>query len=114
MDAQASSFYGHVTLGLRIHFSLFKSTQCFQNMFFYLFLHLSMSILGVRENFNSIHPSGAYTSFFQKLVMISEFFFKEKLEFISSQKHVGFLARQLNIFFSFLFHWITCFVGYAS
>jgi len=80
--------------------SLFKSTQCFQNMFFYQFMHSSESISGVRENFHNIHPSGVYTFFsFQKLVMISESFFKEKLEVISLQKHVGFSARQ----FIFLF-----------
>jgi len=45
-------------------FPLFKSTQCFQNMFFYQFMHSSESILGVRENFYSIHPSGAYTFLF--------------------------------------------------
>ena len=54
-------------------FSLFKSTQCLQNMLIYQFMHSSESILGVRENFHSIHPSGVYT-FFQKLVMISKFF----------------------------------------
>jgi len=59
-------------------FFLFKSTQCFQNMFFYQFMHSSKSILGVRENFRSIQPSGAYTFFFQKLVMISESFFQRK------------------------------------
>ena len=46
-------------------FFLFKSTQCFQNMFFYQFVHSSESILGVRENFHSIHPSGVYTHFFK-------------------------------------------------
>ena len=70
--------------------------------------------LGVRENF-SIHPSGVYTFFFQKLVMISEFFFKEKLEVISFQKHVGFLARQLIIiiffFFSFSFLEVFCYLN---
>jgi len=65
-------------------------------MFFYHFMHSSESILGVRENF-------------QKLDMISEFFFKEKLEVISLQKHVGFSARQLiflflSFFFFFLFY----------
>ena len=49
--------------------------------------------------FHSIHPSGVHT-FFQKLAMISEFFFKEKLEVISFQKHVGFSARQLIFLFS--------------
>ena len=73
-DTQVSNFYGHVMLGLRIHFLYFKSTQCFQNMFFYQFVHSSESILGVRENFHSIHPSGVYTFFLKKLVMISKFF----------------------------------------
>ena len=56
--------------------------------------------------FHSIHPSGVYTFFFQKLAMISEFFFKEKLEVISFQKHVGFSARQL--IFSFSTFFLTC------
>ena len=74
-------------------------------MFFYQFVHSSESILGVWENLHSIHPSGVYT-FFQKLVMISESFFNEKLEVISFQKHVGFSARQL--IFLFLFFFIIC------
>ena len=47
---------------------------------------------------------------FQKLVMISEFFFKEKLEVISFQKHVGFSARQLIFLFSlfFFFFFFIC------
>jgi len=47
-------------------------------MFFYIFMHSSESILGVRKNFHSIYPSNVYTHFFiffQKLAMISEFFF---------------------------------------
>ena len=84
-------------------FSLFKSTQCFQNMFFYQFMHSSESILGVRENFHSIHPLGAYTFFSPKTgVMISESFFKEKLEVISFQKCAGFSAERY-IFCSCLF-----------
>ena len=59
-------------------FFLFKLTQCFQNMLLYQFMHSSESILGVRENFHSIHPLGAYTFFFQKLVMISESLFSKK------------------------------------
>jgi len=47
-------------------------------MFFYQFMHSSESILGVQENFHSIHPSGAYTFFFLKLVMISESFLQRK------------------------------------
>ena len=46
--------------------SLFQSTKCFQNMFFYQFMHSSESILGVRKNFHSIYPSNVYTHFFSK------------------------------------------------
>ena len=35
---------GHVTLRLRIHFSYLQSTQCFQNMLFYQFMHTSEPI----------------------------------------------------------------------
>jgi len=59
-------------------FPLFKSTQCFQNTFFYQFVHSFESILGIRENFHSIHPSGVYT-FFQKLVIINDFIFQRKV-----------------------------------
>ena len=83
VDTQASCFYGHVTLGLRIYFPYFKSTRYFQNIFFYQFMHSSESILGVRENFHCIHPSGAYTFFFKILVfwMASSFPFKSMLAF---------------------------------
>jgi len=91
-------------------FSLFYSTQCFQNMFFYQFMHSSESILGVRENFHSIHPSGVYTFFFKNWLWSVKFFFKEKLEVISFQKHIGFLARPLIIiFFLFFFFFFSSF-----
>ena len=80
-------------------FSLFKSTQCFQNMFFYQFMHSSESILGVRENFSAFTLQ-VYTHFFsfQKLVMIIGFF-KEKLEVISFQKHVGFFSQTIYYYY---------------
>jgi len=72
-------------------------------MFFYQFMHSSESILGIRENFHNIHPSGVYTFFSPKTgVMISESFFKEKLEVISFQKRTGFSAERY-IFCSCLF-----------
>ena len=37
---------GHVTLRLRIQFSYLKSTQCFQKMLFYQFMHSSESVSG--------------------------------------------------------------------
>ena len=73
VDTRVSNFIGHVMLGLRIHFLYFKSTQCFQNMIFYQFVHLSESILGLRKIFTAFTLQ-VYTHFFQKLVMISKFF----------------------------------------
>ena len=86
-------------------FSLFKSTQCFQNMLFYQFMPSSESTLGVQENFHSIHPSEAYTHiFFQNnLVFWMPNLFKEKLEFTSLQKNVGFLVNQIYLFYFIIF-----------
>ena len=75
-------------------FFLFKSTQCFQNMLFYQFMPLSVSILGIRENFHSIHPSGVETFFSKILVFWLVTLSKEKLESISFRKHVGFIVNQ--------------------
>ena len=84
--------------------SIFKSTQYFQNMFIYQFVHSSESILGVRENFHSIHPSGVYT-FFQKLVMISKIFQRKVGNYLFSQA-CCFLARQPLLFFIFYYLFI--------
>ena len=65
------------------------------------------------------HKNLLYT-FFQKLVMISEIFFKEKLEVISFQKHVGFSSRQLFsfplffIFLSFVYFFFFIYVDIYS
>ena len=76
-------------------FSLFKLTQCFQNMLLYQFMHSFESLLGVWENFHSIHPSGVLHTFsFRNWLWSVNFFSKEKLEVISSQKHVGFSAER--------------------
>jgi len=78
-------------------------------MFFYKFMHLSESILGIRENFHNIHPSGSYTFFFKNWCYDQWIFFKEKQEVISFQKHAGFSAERyifcscLFLFFSFFF-----------
>ena len=100
VDTQASSFYGHVTLGFGIHFLLFKSTQCFQNTLLYQFTHSSECIMGVRENFHTIHPSGVYTFFQQKkhLFWSVNFCSKKSGNLFSFQQHVGFLANQFYIF----------------
>ena len=87
-DTQVSNFYGHVMLGLRIHFLYFKSTQCFQNMFFYQFVHSSESISGVRGNFTAFTLQ-VYTHFFKNWLR-SVKSFKEKMEIISFHKHVVF------------------------
>jgi len=82
-------FFGHVTLRLMIHFLYFSQPSVSKICSFINLCIHPILFLGVRENFHNIHPSGVYTFFFQKLVIISEFF-KEKLEVISFHKHVVF------------------------
>ena len=77
--------------------------QCFQNTFFYQFVHSFESILGVRENFHSILPLGIYT-FFQKLVMINEFFQRKVGNRLFSAACWFFSFD--NLFFSFFFFYL--------
>ena len=81
-------------------FSLFKSTQCFQNMLFYQFMPLSESILGVRKKFAQHSPFMCTHIFFKKkpYVLIGEFFqrkigiyFFSKVSWLFSQKYIYFL-----------------------
>ena len=81
---------------------LFKSTQCFQNMFFYQFVHSSESIFGCSEKLSQHLPFKCIYTFFQKLVMISEFIlFQRKVgSYLLSQARC-FFARQLLFFIIF-------------
>ena len=110
VDTQTSSFYGHVILRLMIHFLYSSQPNVSKNIFFYQFVHLSESILGLREKFSQHSPFRCIHLFSQKLVMISKFF-KEKLEVISFQKHVGFSARQLIFLFSLFFYHYHLFIS---
>ena len=82
-------------------FSLFKSTQCFQNTFFYQFVHSFESILGVRKNFSQHLPFKCVHTFFPKLVKISKIFQRKVGNYLFSQA-CCFLARQPLLFFFFL------------
>jgi len=75
-------------------------------MFFYQFMHLSDSILGVRKNFHSTHPSGVYT-FFQKLVMTSESFSKKSWKLFLFKSMLAFHLDNLFFFFSFFFLFLS-------
>ena len=90
----------------RDSFFLFKSTQCFQNMLLYQFMHSFESISSVRENFQSIHLSGAYTFFFSKTGYDQWIFFKENLEVIYFQKRAGFSVERYIFLFCFIFVFI--------
>ena len=95
VDIQPSSFYGHVTLGLRIHFPYLSQPSVFKICSF----------------INScIHPSPfwafgkvftaftlqVHTHFFSKTgVMISQFFFKEKLEVYFFSKACWLFSRKI-------------------
>ena len=90
VDTQASSFYGHVTLGLGIHFSYLSQLSVFKICsFINLCIHSSpFRVFG--KIFRAFTFQVHTHFFFQKLVMINESFFKEKLEVISFHKHVVF------------------------
>ena len=85
-------------------FSLFKLTQCFQNMLLYQFMHSSESILGVRKIFTAFTLQ-VYSHFFQKLIMIIENLQRKAGNYLFSKAcRFFFLARQLIIVtFSFFF-----------
>jgi len=82
-------------------------------MFFYQFMHSSESILGVWENFHSIHPSAVYTFFQQEpfaLIGEKKFCSKKSRQLFSFQKRVGFLVNQsIFIYFYLLNYYIMCF-----
>ena len=83
-------------------FPLFQSTQCFQK---YTLLSICAFIsvyLGCSEKFSQHLPFKLHTHFFQKLVMISEFFQRKVGNYLFSQAWC-FLARQLFIFIIFFF-----------
>jgi len=67
-------------------------------MLLYQFMHSSESILGVRENFHSIHPSGVYTFFSTKpFVLIGESFSKKSWKLFLSKSVPAFQPK--DIFF---------------
>jgi len=74
-------------------------------MFFYQFVHSTESIFGCSGKFSQVHSSSVYTFFFQKLIMISEFFQRKVGNYLFSQA-CFFLARQLFIFIYFIFFFL--------
>ena len=92
-----------VMLGFRIHFPYFSQPNVSKTCsFIHLCIHPSpFWVIGKISQHSPFRCTHIF--FFQKLAMISEFFFKEKLEVISFRKHVGFSTRQLFFFFFFLF-----------
>jgi len=101
VDTQASSFYGHMMLGLRIHFLYFSqplfpkyvllSICAFIRVYFWVFGKTFIAFI-----------LQVYTHLFQKLVMINEFFQRKVGSYLFSQA-CCFLARQLFIFIIFFF-----------
>jgi len=90
VDTQVSSFYGHVMLGLRIHF-LYLSQPNVSKICSFINSCIHPSLFWAFGKIFIAFTLQVYSHFFQKLVMIIENFCKEKLEVISFQKHVGFL-----------------------
>ena len=107
--------YGHSSIQLlwscdtraQDSFSLFKLTQCFQNMLLYQFMHSSESILGVRENFHSIHPSGVLHTFSFKNWLWSVNFFQRKARSYLFSKACWLFSWKIlfSLFFFFFLYW---------
>ena len=99
-DTQVSNFYGHVMLGLRIHFLYFSQPNV-SKICSFINLCIHPSPFWVLGKISQHSPFRCTHIFFQQLTMISEFFFKEELEVISFRKHVGFFQLDNLLFFSF-------------
>jgi len=101
VDTQASSFYGHVMLGLMIHFLYFSQPNVSKTCSF-INLCIHPSLFWVFGKIFTAFTLQVSTHFFSKAGYDQWIFFKEKLEIIFFQKHVGFfLARPLIIIFFF-------------
>ena len=92
-------------------FSLFKSTQMFPK---YVLLSIDAFIRVYFERSGKFSQHSLFRCithiFFQKLVMISEFFSKKSWKLSLFKSRLGFLARQLIFlfpFFSFLFFFFS-------
>ena len=101
MDTQASSFYGHVTLGLRIHFP-YLSQPSVSKICSFINLCIHPSPFWAFGKIFTAFTLQLYTNFFQKLVLIGESFSKYRWK-SSLFKSMFFLARQLFIFIYFPF-----------
>jgi len=106
-------FFGHVMLGLIIHFLYFSQPSVSKICsFINLCIHPSL-FLSVRENSHNVHPLGVHT-FFQKLVMIKKNFHREVGSYLFPQA-CCFLARQLLfLFISTLHFFLPSFVPFFS
>ena len=100
-------------------FPLFYSTQCFQNMFFYPFVHSSESILGVRRNFTAF-TLRVYTHFFSKTSYDRRIFLSIKSRKSSLSKTCWFFIfyfpsfspylLSLSSLFYYFYHDFVCFI----
>ena len=98
-----SNFYGHVMLGLRIHF-LYFSQPSISKIRSFINLYIYPSLFWVfGKTFTAFYPSNVYTYFFQKLVMISEFFQRKVGSYLFSQACRFFFSQTTFYYFLFLF-----------
>ena len=112
MDTQASSFYGHVTLGLIIHF-LYLSQPSVSKICSFINSCIHPSLFwAFGKIFTAFTLQVYYTHFLSKTSYDQWIFSKEKLEVISFQQHVGFSARQLIFLFSLFFLFLSPFLSY--
>ena len=103
MDTQASSFYGHVTLGLRIHFP-YLSQPNISKICSFINLCIHPSPFWVFENIFIAFTLQVHTHFFfQKLVTISDSFSKKSWKLFLFKSVLAFQLHNLFFFFSIFF-----------
>ena len=95
MDTQASSFYGHVTLGLRIYFS-YLSRPNVSKICSFINLCIHPSPFWAFGKIFIAFTLQAYTHIFSK-TGYDQWTFQRKVASCLFQKHVGVLARHLFI-----------------
>jgi len=99
VDTQASSFCGHVTLGLRIHDFSYLSQPSVSKICSFINSYIYPSLFWAFGKIFTTFTLQVHTHFFNKAFVS----WSVKPKVISFQKHVGFLVNRFYFYFIFLF-----------
>ena len=114
MDTQASSFYGHVILGFKTHFSYLSQPSISKTCSF-INSCIHPSLFWAFEKIFTAFTLQVHTHFFfQKLVMISESLSKKSWKLILFKSMLAFQPKDIfcvlgNLFLFLLFFFCFCF-----